>query len=42
MVYIADSMGIRDIFDTDGSAAISTKEPLVVLVRETRNPKTRN
>lgn len=33
IVYIADSMGVRDIYDTDGDAAISTKEPLAVLVR---------
>lgn len=31
-MYIADSMGVRDIYDTDGSAAISIKEPLAVLV----------
>lgn len=32
VVYIADSMGVRDIYDTNGSAAISIKEPLAVLV----------
>lgn len=31
-MYIADSMGVRDIYDTNGSAAISIKEPLAVLV----------
>ncbi|KAG0560246.1 hypothetical protein M758_10G160500 [Ceratodon purpureus] len=34
IVYIADSMGVRDIYDTDGGSAISTKEPLVVLVNK--------
>lgn len=34
VVYIADSMGVRDIYDTDGSRAISTEEPLTVLVNK--------
>ncbi|XP_024385319.1 carboxyl-terminal-processing peptidase 2, chloroplastic isoform X2 [Physcomitrium patens] len=34
IVYIADSMGVRDIYDTDGDSAISTKEPLAVLVNK--------
>jgi len=34
VVYIADSMGVRDIYDTNGSAAISIKEPLAVLVNK--------
>ncbi|KAF6144396.1 hypothetical protein GIB67_024623, partial [Kingdonia uniflora] len=32
IVYICDSFGVRDIFETDGSNAIATSEPLVVLV----------
>jgi carboxyl-terminal processing protease len=32
IVYIADSMGIRDIYETDGESALSVKEPLAVLV----------
>eukprot|EP00249_Psilotum_nudum_P009873 c22205_g1_i1 orf=60-1730(+) len=32
IVYIADSAGIRDIYEADGNEAIVTKEPLVVLV----------
>ena len=31
-MYIADSMGVRDIYDTDGDSAICIKEPLAVLV----------
>ena len=31
-MYIADSMGIRDIYEADGNGVISTNEPLVVLV----------
>lgn len=37
IVYIADSMGVRDIYDTNGSSAISTKEPLAVLVSSFTN-----
>lgn len=33
IVYICDSKGVRDIYETDGSEAIATSEPLVVLVR---------
>lgn len=32
IVYICDSRGVRDILDTDGSSALATSEPLVVLV----------
>lgn len=32
IVYICDSRGVRDIYDTDGSKAVATKEPLAVLV----------
>lgn len=32
IVYICDSRGVRDIYDTDGSKAVATSEPLVVLV----------
>lgn len=31
-MYIADSDGVRDIYDTEGRQAISTTEPLAVLV----------
>lgn len=31
-MYICDSRGVRDIYDTDGSNAIATSEPLAVLV----------
>lgn len=31
-MYICDSRGVRDIYDTDGSNAIAASEPLVVLV----------
>ncbi|XP_050372317.1 carboxyl-terminal-processing peptidase 2, chloroplastic [Argentina anserina] len=34
IVYICDSRGVRDIYDTDGSQAIATKEPLAVLVNK--------
>lgn len=34
IVYICDSRGVRDIYDTDGSNAIAASEPLVVLVRQ--------
>lgn len=32
IVYICDSRGVRDIYDTDGSNATAASEPLVVLV----------
>uniref|UniRef100_A0A7N0ZRY9 C-terminal processing peptidase n=1 Tax=Kalanchoe fedtschenkoi TaxID=63787 RepID=A0A7N0ZRY9_KALFE len=34
IVYICDSRGVRDIYDTDGSNAIAAKEPLAVLVNK--------
>ncbi|KAJ7955510.1 carboxyl-terminal-processing peptidase 2, chloroplastic [Quillaja saponaria] len=34
IVYICDSRGVRDIFDTDGSSALATSEPLAVLVNK--------
>ncbi|CAN6547654.1 hypothetical protein ACFX1X_022785 [Malus domestica] len=34
IVYICDSRGVRDIYDTDGSKAVATSEPLVVLVNK--------
>ncbi|KAK1266995.1 hypothetical protein QJS04_geneDACA000066 [Acorus gramineus] len=34
IVYICDSRGIRDIYETDGSDAIATSEPLAVLVNK--------
>lgn len=34
IVYICDSRGVRDIYDTDGSNAIAASEPLVVLVNK--------
>ncbi|CAI9117991.1 OLC1v1019490C5 [Oldenlandia corymbosa var. corymbosa] len=34
IVYICDSRGVRDIYDTDGSNAVATSEPLVVLVNK--------
>eukprot|EP00897_Mesotaenium_endlicherianum_P004000 jgi/Mesen1/3628/ME000020S03161 len=34
IVYIADSMGVRDIYDTEGEYAIATEEPLAVLVNK--------
>ncbi|KAL8100062.1 carboxyl-terminal-processing peptidase 2, chloroplastic-like [Apium graveolens] len=34
IVYICDSRGVRDIYDTDGSNAIAVSEPLVVLVNK--------
>ncbi|KAK4482508.1 hypothetical protein RD792_009667, partial [Penstemon davidsonii] len=34
IVYICDSRGVRDIYDTDGSNAAATSEPLVVLVNK--------
>lgn len=32
IVYITDSVGVRDIYETDGEGAIATTEPLTVLV----------
>jgi hypothetical protein len=32
IVYICDSRGVRDIYDTDGSSAIAASERLAVLV----------
>ncbi|XP_020593636.1 carboxyl-terminal-processing peptidase 2, chloroplastic isoform X2 [Phalaenopsis equestris] len=32
IVYICDSRGVRDIYETDGSNAIAASEPLIVLV----------
>lgn len=32
IVYICDSRGVRDIYDTDGSSALAASEPLTVLV----------
>lgn len=32
IVYICDSRGVRDIFDTDGSNVVAASEPLAVLV----------
>lgn len=34
ITYIADSMGIRDIYETDGNGAIAANEPLAVLVNK--------
>ncbi|KAF9677782.1 hypothetical protein SADUNF_Sadunf08G0143300 [Salix dunnii] len=34
IVYICDSRGVRDIYDTDGSSALATSEPLAVLVNK--------
>ncbi|KAL7105646.1 hypothetical protein ACP275_07G057100 [Erythranthe tilingii] len=34
IVYICDSRGVRDIYDTDGSNAAAASEPLVVLVNK--------
>ncbi|KAB1219385.1 C-terminal processing peptidase, chloroplastic [Morella rubra] len=34
IVYICDSRGVRDIYDTDGSSAMATSEPLAVLVNK--------
>ncbi|KAG8372797.1 hypothetical protein BUALT_Bualt12G0104400 [Buddleja alternifolia] len=34
IVYICDSRGVRDIYDTDGSNAAAPSEPLVVLVNK--------
>lgn len=35
IVYICDSSGVRDIYDTDGSNAVAASEPLAVLVLKT-------
>lgn len=32
IVYICDSRGVRDIYDTDGTDALAASEPLAVLV----------
>ncbi|XP_057959631.1 carboxyl-terminal-processing peptidase 2, chloroplastic isoform X5 [Malania oleifera] len=34
IVYICDSRGVQDIYDTDGSNAIAASEPLAVLVNK--------
>ncbi|KAJ0612479.1 putative processing peptidase [Helianthus annuus] len=34
IVYICDSRGVRDIYDTDGTNAIAPSEPLAVLVNK--------
>ncbi|KAK6929674.1 PDZ domain 6 [Dillenia turbinata] len=34
IVYICDSRGVRDIYDTDGSNTIAASEPLAVLVNK--------
>ncbi|KAL6971179.1 Carboxyl-terminal-processing peptidase 2, chloroplastic, partial [Sarracenia purpurea var. burkii] len=34
IVYICDSQGVRDIYDTDGSSALAATEPLAVLVNK--------
>ncbi|KAL3648847.1 Carboxyl-terminal-processing peptidase 2, chloroplastic [Castilleja foliolosa] len=34
IVYICDSRGVRDIYDTDGSNATAASEPLIVLVNK--------
>eukprot|EP00271_Cylindrocystis_brebissonii_P013106 TRINITY_DN326_c0_g1_i1.p1 TRINITY_DN326_c0_g1~~TRINITY_DN326_c0_g1_i1.p1 ORF type:complete len:629 (-),score=96.52 TRINITY_DN326_c0_g1_i1:216-2102(-) len=34
VVYIADSNGVRDIYDSDGKGALATEEPLAVLVNK--------
>ncbi|KAH7573143.1 hypothetical protein JRO89_XS03G0075900 [Xanthoceras sorbifolium] len=34
IVYICDSLGVRDIYDTDGSSAVAASEPLAVLVNK--------
>lgn len=31
-MYICDSRGVRDIYDTDGTDALAASEPLAVLV----------
>lgn len=34
IVYICDSRGVRDIYDTDGGKAMAASEPLAVLVNK--------
>ncbi|CAN0904985.1 Carboxyl-terminal-processing peptidase 2, chloroplastic [Linum grandiflorum] len=34
IVYVCDSRGVRDIYDTDGSGALVTSDPLTVLVNK--------
>ncbi|XP_073025887.1 carboxyl-terminal-processing peptidase 2, chloroplastic [Primulina eburnea] len=34
IVYICDSRGVRDIYDTDGSNSVASSEPLIVLVNK--------
>ncbi|XP_023006378.1 carboxyl-terminal-processing peptidase 2, chloroplastic-like isoform X1 [Cucurbita maxima] len=34
IVYICDSRGVRDIYDSDGSSSIAASEPLAVLVNK--------
>ncbi|KAI4342618.1 hypothetical protein MLD38_027224 [Melastoma candidum] len=34
VVYISDSQGVRDIYDTDGSSTMAPSEPLAVLVNK--------
>lgn len=34
IVYICDSRGVRDIYDTDGSNVVAASEPLAVLVNK--------
>ncbi|CAI0436850.1 unnamed protein product, partial [Linum tenue] len=34
IVYVCDSKGVRDIYDTDGSGALATSDPLTVLVNK--------
>ncbi|KAK9087757.1 hypothetical protein Syun_030151 [Stephania yunnanensis] len=34
IVYICDSRGVRDIYDTDGSGSVAASEPLAVLVNK--------
>ncbi|XP_006367312.2 carboxyl-terminal-processing peptidase 2, chloroplastic isoform X1 [Solanum tuberosum] len=34
IVYICDSRGVRDIYDTDGSSVVAASEPLAVLVNK--------
>ncbi|KAF8015911.1 hypothetical protein BT93_H1453 [Corymbia citriodora subsp. variegata] len=34
IVYICDSRGVRDIYDTDGGSAMAASEPLAVLVNK--------
>ncbi|MCO5568452.1 hypothetical protein L7F22_022151 [Adiantum nelumboides] len=34
IVYITDSMGVRDIYEADGTGTLATEEPLAVLVNK--------